>query len=454
MSKRVLLLIVLMGLAAMGFAQNYAVSFDGVNDYITLGSNKFNTVLSGAPAITVEAWIKPTTLRTGTDANRNVILDFPVAATNSQIMMYMRQNGVIRLGGRSISTDAFQDVVTASPVVTVGTWQHVAGVLDFANKAMYIYVNGLLVASRTTGIVWGSLSFVPGVGGTEVIGVNAALSATQYYHGLMDELRVWNVVRTQSQILAGMDIEFHPAPANLVGYFRFNQASGTTAINTSAIVNNATLMNGASFVLSDNTLPVELSSFNATISAQNYVVLSWVSQSETNLAGYYVYRNSSNELNTAIRISTLIPAGNSSGQNRYSYQDNESEPGYWYYWLQSRDLDGSEGFHGPVSVQVLGDNGTPDMPWHTELLPIYPNPFNPSTNIRYTVGRKGNVTIRVFNTKGQLVRTIEKGVADPGAYHIVWDGRDNNGNVSPSGIYMIRMTAGEINSSVKAMLMK
>lgn len=443
-----------MGMAVLGFAQNYAVSFDGVNDYITLGSNKFNTVLSGAPAITVEAWIKPTTLRTGTDANRNVILDFPVAATNSQIMMYMRQNGVIRLGGRSNSTDAFQDLVTPTPVITTGTWQHVAGVMDFANKAMYIYVNGLLVASRTTGIVWGSLSFVPGVGGTEVIGVNAALSATQFYHGLMDEIRVWNVVRTQSQILANMDKEFHPAPANLVGYFRLNESSGTTAINTSATINNGTLMGGAFFVTSDNTLPAELSSFTATISAQNYVVLTWISQSETNLAGYYVYRNDSSDLSSAIRVSTMIPAGNSSGQNRYTYQDSESEPGQWYYWLQSRDLDGSEGFHGPVSIMVTSDNGTPDMPWHTELLPIYPNPFNPTTNIRYTLGRKTNVTIRVFNTKGQLVRTMEQGMADPGAYHIVWDGRDNNGNVSPSGIYMIRMTAGEINSSVKAMLMK
>lgn len=64
--------------------------------------------------------------------------------------------------------------------------------------------------------------------------------------------------------------------------------------------------------VTDPTLPVELSHFSATLTAQNYVLLNWVSQSESNLLGYYLYRNDSFDLSTAIQVSGLIAGTNTS----------------------------------------------------------------------------------------------------------------------------------------------
>ncbi|MCB5224433.1 MAG: chitobiase/beta-hexosaminidase C-terminal domain-containing protein, partial [Candidatus Cloacimonadaceae bacterium] len=92
----------------------------------------------------------------------------------------------------------------------------------------------------------------------------------------------------------------------------------------------------------DPPVPVELSSFTATISAQNYITLTWVTQTETGLRGYYVFRAPANDLASAQIVSPMIASMNSSEQQSYVYEDRELyESGTYYYWLQANDLDGS-----------------------------------------------------------------------------------------------------------------
>ncbi|MDZ4120839.1 MAG: hypothetical protein U1C33_00345, partial [Candidatus Cloacimonadaceae bacterium] len=87
------------------------------------------------------------------------------------------------------------------------------------------------------------------------------------------------------------------------------------------------------------TLPVELSSFTAVITPQNYVKLDWITQSETGVLGYYVFRNTENNLSNAIQVCPLISANNTSQVQIYSFIDNDVEPGLYYYWLQNVDFD-------------------------------------------------------------------------------------------------------------------
>lgn len=207
---------------------------------------------------------------------------------------------------------------------------------------------------------------------------------------------------------------------------------------------------------SEDPLPIELSSFTATISATNFVNLTWITQSETGVAGYYILRNIQDDLANAVTISQLIPATNTSQQQTYVYTDDELyEDGTYYYWLQNSDLDGTVAFHGPISIAYTITGGNiPSIPLVTELKPIYPNPFNPRAHIPFSLKESATVNIEIYNTRGQLVRRIPIGDKAAGHYQTEWDGRDDLGRACSTGVYHIRMTAGTESFFRKAVLMK
>jgi hypothetical protein len=208
------------------------------------------------------------------------------------------------------------------------------------------------------------------------------------------------------------------------------------------------------FVLApDPTLPVELSSFTGTITAQNFVKLTWISESETNLLGYRVYRNTVMEQATAMSITPImVSATNTSSTHVYSLTDNEvSLNTTYYYWLESIDFTETN-FYGPVSVYVEGEV-PPVLPHVTTMSNAYPNPFrrNSSTSIDVSVkgGESGNVTI--YNVLGQVVKTYK---VTEGINQIVWNGMDNAGNVCGSGIYFYKLSTPSINTTKKMVVIR
>jgi DNA-binding transcriptional MerR regulator len=72
----------------------------------------------------------------------------------------------------------------------------------------------------------------------------------------------------------------------------------------------------------------------------------------------------------------------------------------------------------------------------------YPNPFNPETQIAYTLGASENVQIHIYNISGQLIRTYDLGYQPAGNHIIRWDGRNENGDIAASGVYLYRIEAG------------
>ena len=207
----------------------------------------------------------------------------------------------------------------------------------------------------------------------------------------------------------------------------------------------------------EDTLPVELSSFSAVINAYNKVNLLWVTQTETNLTGYYIYRSNNDELATATQISALINPTNTSTQQQYIYTDGSlTEDGMYYYWLQVAEMDGSSAFHGPTTVTFSGQSGpgTPDIPLLTEISNIYPNPFNPSTTISYSLAKTADVSFTIYNSRGQVVRSFNKGTQTANTYKLSWNGRDNYGSECSTGVYFIKMNAGKDSFVRKAVLMK
>jgi len=211
------------------------------------------------------------------------------------------------------------------------------------------------------------------------------------------------------------------------------------------------------FTLEEDVNPVELASFTATISAQNYITLTWVTQTETGMRGYYIYRDTDNNFAGAQNVSPLIPSANSSQTQTYVFEDTDVfETGTYFYWLQTNDMDGTVAFHGPVSVfyNALGDNPTPEIPLVTELHAVYPNPFNPLAFIPFSLAQDSNVSFKIYNARGQIVKHFELGSKAAGNYRITWDGTDYHGDTLSNGVYQIVMTAGSQVYQTKTTLLK
>ncbi len=204
-------------------------------------------------------------------------------------------------------------------------------------------------------------------------------------------------------------------------------------------------------------LPVVLTSFMAAISNQNYINLTWITQSETAMMGYYVLRNTKNDLANAQTVSPLIPATNTSQPKAYLFTDQSIvDSGTYYYWLQGNDLDGAVYILSSDSIEYNNAPGgtTPSIPLITELHNVYPNPFNPQVYIPFSLANKSEVKIIIYNARGQLIKNFVLGEKEPGNYRIEWDGTDNQGQALPNGIYCIKMIAGKDNYQTKAILMK
>jgi len=82
------------------------------------------------------------------------------------------------------------------------------------------------------------------------------------------------------------------------------------------------------------------------------------------------------------------------------------------------------------------------VPTEFALAPNAPNPFNPETEIQYSVAEPVTVRIDIYNTLGQRVRTLVEAHHNPGVYAINWNGRDENGQKVTAGVYIYNMQAG------------
>jgi hypothetical protein len=108
-----------------------------------------------------------------------------------------------------------------------------------------------------------------------------------------------------------------------------------------------------------------------------------------------------------------------------------------------------------VFVDAPVDNEDNDVaPNIAMLTQNYPNPFNPTTQINYNVVKTGDVTLNVYNVKGQLVKTLVNAKQNVGMHNVVWNGDDNRGNTVSSGLYFYKVENAGRSEMKKMVLMK
>jgi len=84
----------------------------------------------------------------------------------------------------------------------------------------------------------------------------------------------------------------------------------------------------------------------------------------------------------------------------------------------------------------------------------YPNPFNPSTTIAFSLAKPGSTSLAIYNLKGQLVKRLVYGKLNAGNYNVVWTGKDSSNRSVASGMYLYRLESGSYRSTKKMLLMK
>ena len=145
------------------------------------------------------------------------------------------------------------------------------------------------------------------------------------------------------------------------------------------------------------------------------------------------------------------------GQNSLGNQVNTQLYGFSFMRIRDGDLGTlarNEFLRGAWRGVFLGpafnvDYTDDEIPAVTALAGIYPNPFNPVTRVSFSLKNKGHISMRVYDVSGRLVRILIDEVRDAGSYEIVWDGTNDGGRTTASGIYFCRMEADDYQRTIK-----
>jgi len=229
----------------------------------------------------------------------------------------------------------------------------------------------------------------------------------------------------------------NPGTGKLNEQWIANTPNGTLSSHTD--YSSLVLPNNTLGVHTANPLPVELISFKAAL-INGKVNLSWKTATELNNYGYEIQRRTNKK--EWEKIGFVRGAGNSNSIKEYSFVDNQNLRGYIEYRLKQIDFDGKFDYSNIASV-ILNTNKT------FELLENYPNPFNPTTTISFTLPETEFVKLSVYNALGQEVAVLAKGVYEAG-FHTI----NLNASNLQSGVYIYKLESSEISISKKMILAK
>jgi len=186
------------------------------------------------------------------------------------------------------------------------------------------------------------------------------------------------------------------------------------------------------------TVSIQNAPTNLTYSViENQVTLNWTPPSQFTPTGYKIFRNG-----------TYITG--SLTTNR-TYTDTVTTSGDYTYTVVAYYADqyGDSAPSNAVVVNVVSETDHTTEPFTTQLLPNYPNPFNPSTNINFYLKNDETVTIDIYNLKGQNIKTLSPGVLQKGFHSIPFTADDIG-----SGVYFYSMKTSDYKAIRKMILLK
>ncbi len=198
----------------------------------------------------------------------------------------------------------------------------------------------------------------------------------------------------------------------------------------------------------EQSLPVELSYFTASLETDG-VLLQWATESEIENLGFILERKTIetdwHEIVSYKQDESLLGQGTVSFPSDYEHLDNLVIQGNNYeYRLADVDYNGVVTYHATRSVFI------PDK----FSVIAYPNPFNPSTIIKYNLSYNALAHIAIYDITGKLINTLINQEQSVGWHEVQWNGTNQNGKEVPGGIYLSRVTVGNEVKTNKLILLR
>ena len=432
-----LLLIAFLLLQSSALAQNWQLQYDGLDDFCNLPDGQ--ELFSNLDVFTVEFWIKVPNFSAGpfligSGPGGDII--FAIDGTRTTLF----STNLFSVGGN------VQSLPGTFPFD--GMWHHLACVRSGPGAGQgKIYIDGVDQTHPNINTPGAAVT----LSGNLTFGVGLS---NFFFNGAMDDLRIWNVERSQTQINNNKDIQLTGSEPGLIGYWQFNEASGQSIFDTqtNGTTHDGTLGVDGSVASDDPTriqdsglpLPVELTSFTANVNNEGNVILIWSTATEINNQMFEIERRLEDD--QFVTMGYVNGHGTTTEPQDYSFIDNTVETGTYFYRLKQIDFLGTYEYSDEVEVEVEVEvNG----PLTFSLEQNYPNPFNPSTNINYSVPETGSIKLSIYSVIGEQVAVLVDEIVQAGFNEVTFDASN-----LPSGAYFYRLQTGSFVETKKMMLLK
>lgn len=307
-------------------------------------------------------------------------------------------------------------------------------ILDITDPTMPVEVGSWEGGQVWDTVVSDGTAFVASSGKLTVLDVSTPEAPVQLFQDTAGTFV--GLTLTEGRLLCGgatsglriFDITDPLAPS-LIGYYD----TGDYAYEPAFAGNHMIVPDGNSGVWilsSDLVVPVVLASFTAS-RAGGSAELAWEISRATGSAGFHIHREGPGGVRRQI-TDTLIPG---SGAATYTFVDESPTSQAADYWLEEVAVDGSRSFIGSTRLPAAVSPGI-------FLARQRPNPFNPPATVRFEIPTDADATLRIFDARGALVRTLVDAPTPAGAHAVVWYGRNDRGRALGSGIYFVRLSSG------------
>ncbi len=460
-------------------SQDYSINFDGNNDYIFIPDD---SQLDLTENYTIEAWIFPESFTW----LAGIVSKYQTSGANGYLLRLTDQapyNGL-----------SFDEKKTSTGILNNNQWYHIAAVNDQGDRKLY--VNGAAVPLTGSSLNISSNSNPLRIGSDY---------SSRFFNGRIDEVRLWNIPKTQAEINENMNQELSGSELNLIAYYTFNEGSGDTLFDHS-INNHHGVLRGSPNWVDGHTLSGLIGDVNFDESINIYDAVMLVSimlnyETGTPLQVYACDLNQDNTIDILDIILLIQMVMDLDTTNRqmltsvsfFTYDDHlrfqsdgpilgfeiilsdiffiehNNLPSGWS-WNQKDNkiiafsLDGSSlpaNFKIPIKEQLdikkitLAGWGKESVNAIKSVLPrsfelqTGPNPFNPKCKILFTLYSHSKVQLKIYDIGGHLVDIVFSGNISAGEHTINWAPR----NIS-SGTYFIQITDGTLIQTNKVIYLK
>jgi hypothetical protein len=416
-----------------------AIDFDGNGDYANTFNRPYLPTING----TIETWVKVRSISLpGGNQGEAFVAKNEEQWNNGDFYVFFEYS-TGKLKSRIQKPPSIEvDVASNSNFwQSYDQWFHYA--FTWGTNGMKMYINGELQYdqnSLTYSALNNDYNFYVGAHGYMLH--NGTYVVSDFFDGQIDDLRIWNFQKSGQQILALKEAPLDSAyfvmiDSGLVGYWKFDELEDLGINNDgpddvrdySALQNHLDLAGDSHLILPDPVIPVELISFSAEFIEGN-VSLKWITVTEINNLGFEIERCSENE--EWRTIGCRNGAGTTTEIQNYSFIDDlfGTSSQKLFYRLKQIDYNGKYEYSDEIAVTIL--------PLSFNLYQNFPNPFNPTTNIKYALPQDSYVALNIYDLLGNKVLTLFSSEQNAGLYTVVFDGS----NIASGTYYYMMITDG------------